>query len=236
MSTMSNDPESQNLSMDEVRIFEAARLAGSSLTKTFDLWMALALGIKTARDRADRIQSRTAFQRIIEQQGLAGFLGNTWNSQKSTANKLLAILERKAEVEHWRAGLTSYQRTQWAAPTTIFKHCPLFRSEADLAAREDKNELDKIDRPAKGNGPKWTEGQVESLTKQVTDLESENAQLKSRIAELESELMVVRAQLAKEEHSDPALNAIASSLAAHGDELAPKKSARKSKETRSRRD
>jgi chromosome segregation ATPase len=225
MSTMSNDPESQNLSMDEVRIFEAARLAGSSLTKTFDLWMALALGIKTARDRADRIQSRTAFQRIIEQQGLAGFLGNTWNSQKSTANKLLAILERKAEVEHWRAGLTSYQRTQWAAPTTIFKHCPLFR-----------NELDKIDRPAKGNGPKWTEGQVESLTKQVTDLESENAQLKSRIAELESELMVVRAQLAKEEHSDPALNAIASSLAAHGDELAPKKSARKSKETRSRRD
>jgi hypothetical protein len=124
--TLTNAPESQGLSRDDIAIFEAARTAVNSLKRTFEMWMTIAVAVERARRIADGRGSRHAFQRLLEQQGIAQALGRTWAGQKSTASKLLKILAFRAEVEQWRTGLTDYEQIAYAAPTTIFKHCPLF--------------------------------------------------------------------------------------------------------------
>ena len=185
-----NAPESANLSREDNQVFEAARVAAASLAKTFELWITIARAVELARLKADRIGRRNAFQRILEQQGLAGVLGNTWNSQKSTANKLLAILNNLSEVETWRAGLNQHQRISWSAPTTVYKHCPLFgqKTEAEpgdaaLAKLREKSGID------------WNPANVEELRKALSEAAAENQQLNAAANKLRSEASELRARI-----------------------------------------
>jgi hypothetical protein len=145
MSTITNAPESINFSMEDHQIFEAARVAVASLSKTFELWMTVARGVELARAKADRIGRRNAFQRILEQQGLAAVLGKEWPAQKSTASKLLMILKRLPEVTVWRETLDQHYRIAWAAPTTIYKHCPLFQPLSDVEDKDEDESEDKAE-------------------------------------------------------------------------------------------
>jgi hypothetical protein len=120
----------------------------ASLAKTFDLWIVIARAVELAKHKANKIGRRNSFQRILEQQGLAAVLGNTESSQMSTATRLLAILTHVEEVTKWRETLTPHQRISWSAPSTVFKHCPVFRSDA--SERADKTALAKADRVAAG--------------------------------------------------------------------------------------
>jgi hypothetical protein len=45
---------------------------------------------------------------------------------KAIVSKLLTILDRLPEVMAWYEKLTPKQRREWAAPTTVLKHCPVF--------------------------------------------------------------------------------------------------------------
>lgn len=217
MSTLSNAPESANLTKEQRQLFNAALEAGHSLTKTFEIWITFARGVECAREMADKIGSRSAFQRILEQQGLAGFLGNTWSSQKSTANKLLAILGRLPEVEQWRESLTRVQKINWAAPTTIYKHCPLFKSEQDLEGKEDTAELAKIDKPKLGNN--YAESQVDALTAKIEALEAALKAMKEKYAELEIENMMLKAQLATAPKNKNAKKAVSEDMKKRNEEL-----------------
>jgi DNA repair exonuclease SbcCD ATPase subunit len=123
---MTNFESTGNNTPEENQVFEAARAAGYALGRTFDHWMALARAVALAHTKAQRMNIHNAFQRILEQEHLAPFLGTGWKSQRVQANKLEKILEKLDEVEKWRAGLSPSQRAAWAAPNTVWQRCPVF--------------------------------------------------------------------------------------------------------------
>jgi hypothetical protein len=127
-----NQPESGALSHIEHETIEAGRLALSSLHKTFDLWIAVARAIKTLRDKADRMGGRNAFQHLMAQNGFR--MDGTPHEKiidKGIVSKLLSILDRLPEVTAWYEKLTPKQKREWAAPSTVYKHCPLFKKPVD---------------------------------------------------------------------------------------------------------
>jgi hypothetical protein len=147
-----NQPESGALSLAEHQTIEAGRLAMTSLSKTLDLWVTIARAIKTLRDKADRLGGRWDFQRLMAQNGFR--MDGTPHEKvldKAIVSKLLAILGRLPDVMAWYEKLTPKQKREWAAPTTVLKHCPVFakpkvegerkptkleRTEQELAADE----------------------------------------------------------------------------------------------------
>jgi hypothetical protein len=177
-----NAPESASLTRDEMQVFEAARSAVHTLTKTFEMWITIARGVQLARAKADRIGSRGAFQLILEQQAIAPALGSTWNSQKACATKLLRILERLPEIEAWRATLSETKRIQWGAPSTVYTHCPIFKTADDIQAKKDAAALKAASSP---NTPSPKLGDLGG----DSDLEAAHA----RIRELEADLATARA-------------------------------------------
>jgi hypothetical protein len=122
-----NQPETGSLSLAEHATVEAGRLAMSSLNKTLDLWIAIARAIKTLRDKANRLGGRWDFQRLMAQNGFR--MDGTPHEKildKAIVSKLLTILDRLPEVIAWHEKLTPKQKREWAAPTTVLKHCPVF--------------------------------------------------------------------------------------------------------------
>jgi hypothetical protein len=133
----SNAPESEALGSDDVQVFENARSAVVNLKKTLDSWIVIGRAVVRARDIADRRGGRFAFQRLLDQQGIAPALGREWQSQKAQAHKLIALMENLGEVMAWHQGLSPAQQIQWSAPSTIWKHCPVFKKgDADDADAE----------------------------------------------------------------------------------------------------
>jgi hypothetical protein len=142
---MTNAPESINLTAGELQTFAAARDAVAHLTKTFEQWVIIARAVEIARTRADQWGSRSAFERILNQQGIAHALGAEWSSQKTTAYKLLKILDHLPEIEAWRAELPREKQFAWQAPTTIFKHYPPFKADKPERKPKPKADAEAID-------------------------------------------------------------------------------------------
>jgi hypothetical protein len=145
-----NQPESRNLTNEERQIFDNARAAVDVIKKTYDTWLMIARGVECARNHANKISDgkrSRVFERILEQQGLSGVLGNTPGSVKSTASTLLRILEHELEVGAWRRSLTAWERQKYSSPTAVLKHCPVFQEQAELdgAKKEKPNKLTKDD-------------------------------------------------------------------------------------------
>ena len=134
-----NAPESEALTLADAEIFEAARVAVSSLKKTFELWIVIGAAVVRARKIADERGGRKTFERLLEQQGLSRVLGD-----KATWTRLLAIMKERAAVEAWRATLTEKQQIDWAAPSTIFKRCPVFQKPEPAKEIEKKPGLREV--------------------------------------------------------------------------------------------
>jgi hypothetical protein len=123
MSTgISNAPESEALSSQEVTTFENARQAAITLKKTFETWLVIGRSVVEARKIAERRGGRKTFMRIIEQQELGRIV------DKATASRLERIMrpENLPSVLAWHKTLTERQQIDWAGPTTILRHCPVF--------------------------------------------------------------------------------------------------------------
>jgi hypothetical protein len=118
---LSNAPESEGLSFEDVTVFENARSAVMLLKKTFETWVTIMKAVVRARDIADRRGGGKTFMRLIEQQGLAKIIN------KTTASNCLRIMQRLPDVVRWRGTLTEKEQIEWAAPTTILKRCPIFQ-------------------------------------------------------------------------------------------------------------
>jgi hypothetical protein len=121
-STSHNAPESSNLTTEERTYIEAGLAALALLRKTFESWVAVGRAIQTLRAKADRMGTRKAFARLLEQQRFDEFIRD-----KSTCTRLLRIMENLGEVSAWHAGLEPKQQMAWAHPSTVFLHCPIFK-------------------------------------------------------------------------------------------------------------
>ena len=114
------DPELDALSANEHKIVAGGREALRSLgRRTFELWMVVGRGIKVLRAKADRLGGTKAFRRVLVQNGYDSL-------DNSVISKLVKIMDRRREVEAWRATLSEKQQGEWSAPSTIFLHCPIF--------------------------------------------------------------------------------------------------------------
>jgi hypothetical protein len=119
----SNAPESEGLTTEAAEIFERAREAMMRLQKrSYEDWITIGHAVVLARKIADERGGRQTFKRLLEQQGLAPVVGD-----KATSTRLLAIMAELPEVTKWRATLATRQLVDWSAPTTIFRHCPIFQ-------------------------------------------------------------------------------------------------------------
>jgi len=157
-----NQPECSNLTSEEERLFENARQAVAQIKKTFEAWIVIGRGVEAARKRADRFKGKKkVFERILAQQGIDEVLGNTPATVKSTATRLLKILEHETEVMAWRSKLSAGKRMQWASPTAVYKHCPVFH-------QADNKEKAKIPKP--------------SPAARIKELEAENAHLQEELS------------------------------------------------------
>jgi hypothetical protein len=122
-----NIPGLPSLSHEEITYVEAAREALVTIKRTFEFWIVIARGLKTLKDKAERIGGRFAFDRLREREGLGGRDKHGKEIlNKTRVSRLLAILEHVAEVEKWRAELTNKQRFDWASPEAVWRHCPVF--------------------------------------------------------------------------------------------------------------
>jgi hypothetical protein len=122
MTTKLNDPESAWLTADDSALFESARQALHELKRTFDNWVVIGRAIVRARAIANLHGGKFTFQRLLMQQGLTELVGD-----KGSMSRLEKIMAHLPHVEAWRFTLTERQKIDWAAPNTVFKHCPLFK-------------------------------------------------------------------------------------------------------------
>src|SRR5215472_1427689 len=127
-----NQPETGVLRMAELAAVEDGRTAITALQKTLDLWLAVAAAIKVLRDKADRLGGRQTFKRLMAQNGFS-MEGRDKVIDKGLVSHLLDVLAHKAEVVAWHAKLSPKQQREWAAPSTIKKHCPIFAKPDDGA-------------------------------------------------------------------------------------------------------
>jgi hypothetical protein len=119
--------QSVRFSSSEDADLEAAREACFTLKRSFSAWLTVGKGIGILRQRADRLGGRKTFARLMAEQGFR-MDGPKAERQftKSTATRLLQVMERKHEVVEWHQRLPPVQQIAWASPDAIIRHCPVF--------------------------------------------------------------------------------------------------------------
>jgi len=128
--THNEPPDLPTLSSEETTYVEAAREALVTIRRTFEFWIVIARGLKTLKDKAERLGGRFTFDRLREREGLGG--RNKQGKEilnKTRVSRLLKILERLPEVETWRATLSETERFNWASPEAVVAHCPIFTND-----------------------------------------------------------------------------------------------------------
>jgi hypothetical protein len=148
--TIALPPEEERLCLD-------ARNAAHQIKRTFENWVTIGRAVVALRKRADIMGGRRAFQRLLEEQGLAPLV------DRSRASRLIKIMANLPAVVEWQQGLKPKQQLAWASPDTICRQCPALQDE-DTKPR------------ARAQPPSGR-----------ASLAAENEQLKARIAELEEE-------------------------------------------------
>jgi hypothetical protein len=139
-----NQPESAQLTIAEHAILGKGREALTALIKNFDLWIEIGHALKVLRDKAndiggnERVISKI-FARLRDQNGFGGLI-------RQTVSKLIIIVEHEAEVREWHQKLTPKQQREWAAPTTIMKHCPVFKKETPKPTDKKPNDVATLKR------------------------------------------------------------------------------------------
>jgi hypothetical protein len=129
-----NDPESSIFTVEENTTLETGRLAIVEFKRTFARWVDIGRGIVVIRAKADQAPDghrNKAFKALLDQQGY-GLIDN------STASHLQTIIARLPEIEAWRATLTEKERYDWASPTAIRQHWPLFKKTKSAVEVESK--------------------------------------------------------------------------------------------------
>src|SRR5262249_36812183 len=137
-----NVPELGALNPDQRAVVDLGRDAVAALKKTFDHWMAIAHGVAVLRKAADTLGGKKTFHRLLERAGYGVLLRS-----KAQLTRLVQMAERETPARAWRDTLTDNQKWEWASPSAIFKHCPLFKkkTEGDQTPTRLEIALDALD-------------------------------------------------------------------------------------------
>src|SRR5215831_7525084 len=95
---LTNAPESEALTLDDITLFENGRQQVNVLRRTFDSWAIIGRCVVRAREIADRRRGGKTFMRLLDQQGITPALGR---SPKTMASKLEKIMKHYAAVVAW---------------------------------------------------------------------------------------------------------------------------------------
>jgi hypothetical protein len=163
-----NDPESRGLTPEETLLFEAAREAIGFLKKTFPTWIVIGHAVVAARKRADQLGGGKTFRIILEQQGISKIVPS------STATRLIAIIEHLPEVKEWHASLTDDRQFAWAAPTSIFQHCPVFDELKKTMKEKKKKKPQTSMAPSSPHNARVIEQQSARIEELQEELESKS--------------------------------------------------------------
>ena len=207
--------EASWLTPEQQQVFTEAREGTHHMAKTFENWVKIARGVQLAQDLADQLNPprRSGFRDILRQQRIINSLGRTWNAQKNTASKLKKILANLEEVEDWRASLDEAEQKDWSAPTTIWKHCPVFQSDTSpqpRATRSTQQRATQENQQLRATALA-ARSRIEELEARNVELEEENQMLREqrggaadtdeltrRLAELEEEIQMLRERPAED--------------------------------------
>jgi hypothetical protein len=131
-----NQPETGSLSSAELATIETGRAALHTFSKTFELWVAIGHAVKTLRAKADRLGGRSVFKRLMAQNGFnTDPKADDYMFDAATASRLIQIVDNLPAVTGWHESLTSKQKREWASPSAVFKHCPIFAKKTDDAKK-----------------------------------------------------------------------------------------------------
>jgi hypothetical protein len=126
------------------------------------MWIVIGHAIVAARKRADQIGGGKAFGVILEQQGISQVVPS------ATATRLIAIIERLAEVQAWHASLTDDRKFAWAAPSSIYQHCLVFNELKRETKRKKKTQ------PAMAPSSKHNARFIEQQEERIQELQEES--------------------------------------------------------------
>ena len=115
ISVNSNVNVSYGLSQDERQLVDAAKEAWFALKRTFDQWITIGRGVVCLRERADQLGGRTAFQRLMIENGLGEL---TTSKAKAIVTRLEKIMkpENISRVQEWHNNLPPHSQVAWASP------------------------------------------------------------------------------------------------------------------------
>jgi hypothetical protein len=124
-----NDPYDQHnygsFGSAEIATLETGRKAVAELNKNINRWFEIGEAIEVIRQKAERMNERKAFKRIMRMQGFS-MDPDSKVIDKSMVSKLKQVCDRKVEVIAWHETLTPKQKREWSAPNTVLLHCPIF--------------------------------------------------------------------------------------------------------------
>jgi hypothetical protein len=136
-----NAPELADLDAESRVKVDSGAEAISAIKKTFDHWMAIARGVAVLRREADRIGGKKTFHEVLEKNGYAVLMRS-----RSNLTRLVQIAAQEDEVQAWHGTLTENQKWDWAGPSAVFKHCPLFKKPPKDPAAPHKMTLTEANR------------------------------------------------------------------------------------------
>lgn|SRR5262249_32360363 len=102
----------------EIATLETGREAVAALNKTIYRWFEIGEAIEVIRRKAERMNDRFAFKRIMRQQGFS-MEHDDKVIDPSMVSKLKQVCDRKTEVIAWHETLKPKQKREWAAPNTV---------------------------------------------------------------------------------------------------------------------
>jgi hypothetical protein len=133
------DPLDNVFSVEDETYLKRAREAFATITKkTFEAWMDLVKGVQVCDRRAEQTSIKS--QRLLKRAGL-GVLNE--RKHKTLLSNMRKIGEHYRDVVAWHAGLPQHLQWEWASPSAVVKHCPIFKISADASEDEDKSGKDK---------------------------------------------------------------------------------------------
>jgi len=177
----------------ELATLETGRKAVSDFNKTIYRWFEIGEAIEIIRQKAERMNDRFAFKRIMRQQGFS-MEKEDKVIDKSMVTKLKQVCDRKTEVIAWHETLTSKQKREWAAPNTVMKQF-WTRDAQDRRINWNGQRIDPKGNVLDDNGqvveksPTQAEVDRQALAQAIEEAE----QWQARVTELEEELQSARA-------------------------------------------
>jgi hypothetical protein len=170
----------------ELATLETGRQARDAFNKTIYRWFEIGEAIEIVRQKAERLNDRFAFKRIMRKEGFS-MEKEDKVIDKAMVTKLKQVCDRKTEVIAWHETLTPKQKREWAAPNTVIKHF-FTRDAQDQRINWNGQRIDPKGNLLDDNGQvaEKPPTKAEEQAAAIVELEEELTAARAHITELEA--------------------------------------------------